>query len=133
MTSLKTELEVRIPHKVGMLSKTLIPLKEGGVNILAYMAIGEYAHSRVMMVTQNNPLAKEILKKAGLTVLEKEIVFVELPDRSGGLAEATNYLAEANINIHVSYGTAAPNGAYLVVFDTNNNKKAFSVLSKHYG
>lgn len=133
MTGLKTELEVRIPNKVGMMAKTVTPLKEAGVNILAFTAFGEYAHGKVMMVTQNNTLAKEVLKKAGLNVLEKEIVFAELPDRSGGLAEATNYLAQAGINIHTSYGTAGPHGAYLVVFDTNDNKKAVSILSRHYG
>lgn len=133
MAGLKTELEVRIPNKVGMLAKTLAPLKEGGVNILAFTAFSEYAHGKVMLVTQNNPLAKEILKKAGLNVLEKEIVFAELPDRSGGLAEATNHLAQAQINIHASYGTAGPHGAYFVVFDTNDNKKASSILTQYYG
>ena len=133
MTGLKTEIEVRVPHSVGVMARVLTPLKEAGVNILAYMAYGEYAHGKIVMVTQNNDLAKRELKKVGLTPLENEIVFVELPDRSGGLAEAATFLAEAGINIKTSYGTMGRHGAYNVVFDTNDNKKAVAILSRHYG
>ena len=133
MTGLKTEIEIRIPHSVGALARALAPLREAGINILAFIATGEYRHGRVTMVTQNNELARKELKKAGFTVLEKEIVLSELPDRSGGLAEAAAFLAQAGINIKACYGTKGIHGAYNVVFDTNDNKKAVATLSRHYG
>jgi hypothetical protein len=127
MANLVKEISISTENKPGMLAKVSSPIKEAGVGITACCAWGEGEKANFLLLTDNNQKAIEALKKSGFSASEKETVAVSLPHKVGALAEAAQKLGQAGIDIQYLYVSAAGPSA-LVVFSTNNNRRAVEVL-----
>ncbi len=57
-----------------------------------------------------------------------KVVTVEIEDRIGAGAEIGALLGNAAIDIDYCYGTSIGSGRALLIFQTNNNKKAAETL-----
>jgi hypothetical protein len=57
------------------------------------------------------------------------VVLVQVEDRIGAGAEVGALLGNAIIDVKYCYGTSSSSGKTLLVFNTNNNKKAIETLS----
>jgi len=125
----ETEIHVITPNEPGILGRVLGTLANAGVNLRALHAHSEKNKGYFLLITSDNKKAKKCLKGLGYTVKTNEVVTVQTEDRIGAGAEIGALLGNAVIDIDYCYGTSAGAGKALLVFKTNDNKKAVETLS----
>ena len=72
--------------------------------------------------------AEKALRTLGYRVKTNKVIIAEVGDRIGAGAEIGALLGNAVIDIEYCYGTSAGLGRAVLVFKTNNQKKAFATL-----
>ncbi|ADI01559.1 MAG TPA: ACT domain-containing protein [Syntrophothermus lipocalidus] len=121
------QISVFLENKAGRLASVTRVLGDAGINIRA-LSIADTSDFGVLRLIVNDPdKAYRILKEAGFTVSQTDVVAVSVPDRPGGLAEILEVMAEADINIEYLYafiGTTARNA--LVIFKVEDVEKTTS-------
>jgi len=119
------QLSVFLENKAGRLSSVTRVLGEAGINIRA-LSIADTSDFGILRLIVNDPVkAYKILKDAGFTVSETEVIAVKVQDSPGGLAAVLEQMSEANLNIEYLYaflGTSEDDA--LVIFKVEDIKKA---------
>ncbi|MHC4712851.1 MAG: ACT domain-containing protein [Planctomycetota bacterium] len=100
------QLSVSLENKPGRLAHVCRCLADRKVNIIALSVVETSEQGIVRMVVDRPAKAAEILRKAPMMVTEKEVLLVQLPNKVGALAQATEKLAKKRINIIYVYGSA---------------------------
>lgn len=105
---------VTVPDTPGEGQRVLSALKEGGVNLLAYLGFpAGGGQSQIDLVPENADSLREAVERAGLTLSEAKRAFlVQGDDRVGAVADTTAKLAEANVNVTAAAATGAGSGRY---------------------
>jgi len=105
---------VVVKDKPGSGAAVLDALREGGVNLLAYLGFPSgRGKSQIDLVPEDPKAFKAIAQKAGLKLSRAKRAFlVEGDDRIGAVAEVTRRLAEAKVNVTAACATAAGGGRY---------------------
>ncbi len=124
----ETELFVITPDEPGILGRVMGTLANAGVNLKAIYARSERRKSIFSLITSDNKKAEKALKAIGYEVTTNNVVTVEIGDRIGAGAEVGALIGNAAIDIDYCYGTSAGEVKALLVFQTNDNKKAFETL-----
>jgi len=119
------QLSVFLENKTGRLARVTRVLGEAGINIRA-LSIADTSDFGILRIIVNNPpKAYSILKDAGFTVSETEVIAVRVQDTPGGLAAVLEQMSEANLNIEYMYaflGTSENDA--LIIFKVEDIKKA---------
>ena len=105
---------VVVPDKPGSGAAVLAPLREAGVNLLAYLGfpVGR-GKSQIDLVPEDPAAFKRAAQQAGLKLSRAKRAFlVEGDDRIGAVAEVTRRLTEAKVNITAACATGAGGGRY---------------------
>jgi hypothetical protein len=108
---------VKVPDEPGTAARTLGPLKQSGVNLLAYLAfpIGD-KQSQLDLVPENPAALREAARKADILLSDaKKAFLIQGDDRVGAAADTVGRLAEARINITATMATAGGGGRYGMV------------------
>ena len=127
MATIAREIHLETPNQPGTGAKVSAAIKEAAVNIRALCAWGDGDKGNFMIVTEDNNKAIEALGKAGYQAQEADVVLLDLKNRVGTLAEASQKLGAAGVNINYCY--VSTNGAdCLAVLSTGDNAKAIEVL-----
>ncbi len=124
----ETELYVITPDEPGVLGRVMGTLANAGVNLKAIYARSERGKGVFFLITSDNKKAEKALKGIGYEVTTNNVVTVEIDDRIGAGAEVGALIGNAAIDIDYCYGTSARGVKVLLVFQTNDNKKAFETL-----
>lgn len=109
MAKILKELQFKTTNDVGMLSQITQALKENHVNLLHAWACGEGQIGYFGLVTNNNGRAKKALRRMGIQALERDVLSLNLTQRTGELAKAAKKLTGARINIVASRLSAHSN------------------------
>jgi hypothetical protein len=123
-----TELEVITPNEPGILGRVLGTIANAGVNLKAMNAYSEKDRGVFLILTSNNKKAEKCLKAIGFEVKINQVITVLIGDRIGAGSEIGALLGNAVIDIDHCYGSSAGVGKAMLVFKTNNNKKAYDTL-----
>lgn len=105
---------VTVPDAPGEGNRVLSVLKEGGVNLLAYLGfpVGG-GRSQVDLVPDDPASFRQAVELAGLMLSDAKRAFlIQGDDRAGAAADTTAKLAAANINITAAAATSAGSGRY---------------------
>lgn len=108
---------VKVPDEAGTAASTLGPLKQSGLNLLAYLAfpVGD-KQSQLDLVPEDPAALKEAASKAGIPLSGAKSAFlIQGDDRVGAVVDTVDKLAEAKINITATMATAAGGGRYGMV------------------
>jgi len=126
---LAKQISVFLENKAGRLSHVTRVLGDAGVNIRA-LSIADTSDFGILRIIVNDPgKAYRILKEAGFTVSETEVVAVQVSDTPGGLATVLEKMAEVNLNIEYLYAFLGTTGNdALVVFKVEDLEKAYSTF-----
>jgi len=120
-----TELYVILENKPSVLGDLCSFLAENEINI---DAIGVF-HDTAKLYVQNLNKAVKLLGKLNYIVELRDVLKVDLENRSGALADLTTKLGDEGINIEYCYGTLARKGnAVSVIMDVSNIERAIQVL-----
>ncbi len=124
----ETELYVITPDEPGVLGRVMGILANAGVNLKAIYARSERGKGIFFLITSDNKKAEKALKGIGYEVTTNNVVTVEIDDRIGAGTEVGALIGNAAIDIYYCYGTSAGGEKALLVFQTNDNKKAVETL-----
>ena len=105
---------VVVKDKPGSGAAVLDALREGGVNLLAYLGFPSgRGKSQIDLVPEDPAALKQAAKTARLKLSRTKRAFlVEGDDRIGVVADLTQKLAAAKVNITAACATAAGGGRY---------------------
>lgn len=125
------QISIFLENKAGRLLHVTRTLGEAGINIRA-LSIADTSDFGILRIIVNDPdKAYKILKEAGFTVSETQVVAVQVPDTPGSLADILEQMNEENLNIEYLYafiGTNADNA--LVIFKVEDIARALEAFRK---
>ena len=97
------QLSVFIANESGRVSEVTGLLGEHGINIRGF-SVSDTAEFGILRLVVDKPAdALGVLRDAGFTVREDEVICIDLPDQPGGLAGVLKVVAEAGVNIEYVY------------------------------
>lgn len=125
------QVSIFLENRAGRLADVTTLLGDNGVNIRA-LSLADTADFGILRLIVNDPdKALSLLKKAGLTVRETEVVAAEVPDRPGGLAEILRLLSAEQINVEYMYAfVRSPAESAIMIFRFDDPAKALEVLQR---
>lgn len=125
------QISVFLENRAGRLWELCHILGQNNINMRA-LSIGEAADFGVVRMIVNDPeRTNEILRAAGFTVAETDVLAVEVPDTPGGLAKALEVLKNGGLNVEYAYASVAKSGEMAVVsMKVNAIDEATSALQK---
>jgi hypothetical protein len=118
------QLAVFIENKPGRVSEIADLMGRSGVNIRGFSVSDTADYGIMRLITDSPGEARGVLKDAGFTVREDEVICVELPDQPGALGVVLKTVADAGVNIEYVYslvGTA-------VVLNVSDADRALHLL-----
>ena len=123
------QISVAIENQPGRLGQIGRLLAQQGIHISAFSVIDNVEQAMVRLVTGDPAAAKMALQKAGLPVVEVEVLVIEMTDEIGCLALIGETLAAANINIEYAYSSTPTFGNLgRLIVKTANPRAAQAVL-----
>lgn len=126
-----TQLAIFLANQPGALARVCTALAEAGINILALATSDTVDHSVVRMVVSDPRKAIFLLEERGLLVVESDVLLLTGANQPGALAEISNRLARAGVNIDYLYCASAPEApAGLLVLRVNHLRKARQALRR---
>lgn len=97
------EFRIILPNRPGRLAELLELLGEKGVNVKSIAQVAEADKAMVAVIPYDAQRAGDVLKRGGIEFEEAEIMFVDLRDEPGQLAQVARTVAEAGANIESIY------------------------------
>ena len=98
-----TEFTVHLANRPGMLAMLAEQIASTGVNIEALAAYGVGEEGRVHLMAGDAAAVRSVLRRAGLSFNEREVLLTTLSPRPGSLAAMARSLADAGVNIEALY------------------------------
>jgi hypothetical protein len=119
------QLTVSLENRAGTFAAVAKVLADAKVNILAVLGSTAGAQGSAQVVVDDITKAKKALNAAQISYAQGTLEQVELPNKSGALAEFTARLAKRGMNIDAVYGTV-PKGAKksVLLFATSKQGEA---------
>jgi len=123
------QIAVFLENKSGRLAEITRILAENEINIRALSVADTADFGILRLIVDKVDLAKEVLRGGGFTVGKTNVVAVEVPDRSGGLASVLKVAHEAGLNVEYMYAFVNKSGANAVlIFRFDEMDKAIEVM-----
>ena len=97
------QLSVFIENRSGRLAAACDALAENDINIVALSLADTADFGILRMIVTDPETAYGVFKEKGFTVIQNDVLAVEVEDRPGGLAELLDVLDDAGINVEYMY------------------------------
>lgn len=126
------QISIFLENKSGRLAQVTKVLAENGINLRA-LSLADTADFGILRIIVNDvDKAHSVLKDAGYTLSETDVVAVEVPDRPGGLAGILNALWGAELSVEYMYAFVRSSGDNAVmIFRFEDADKAIGVLKQN--
>jgi hypothetical protein len=108
MASVTKQITVTAEDRPGIAAKAAEAIAKAGINIEGHCATTSGGQGVMHIITSDPPGARRALEGAGFTVKdEREVVIVETENRPGTLAKALRQIADAGVNLDITYSLVA--------------------------
>ena len=125
------QIAVFLENRGGKLNELSSVLASAKVDILTLSIADTQDFGIVRLITTDNARALSVLKKAGFTVTETELIGVEINDVPGALAKVIKALSYGLIYIEYLYSYARTEGHNaIILFKVQEVGRALEILSK---
>lgn len=119
------ELSITCEDRPETLSHVARLLGDAKVNILAMSCVTSGVQGAVRVIVDDFARAKKILDREHLSYTEHDVLYVELPNLPGALADFAGKLATQNINVTTAYETSARGSKKaIIIFRVSDLDKA---------
>lgn len=118
------QLSVFIENKAGRVSEVTDLLGEKGINIRGFSVSDTAEYGILRLVVDRPDESKGLLKDAGFTVKENDVICIHLPDEPGSLANVLRVVSDAGVNIEYIYSLVST----YVVINVADADKALRLL-----
>jgi hypothetical protein len=119
------QLSVFIANETGRVSEVTGVLGDAGINIRGFSVSDTADYGILRLVVDRPEDAHALLKSAGFTVKETEVICILLPDVPGGLAGVLKLVSDAGVNIEYVYSLIST----YVVLNVADVDRAVALLS----
>jgi hypothetical protein len=119
------QLSVFIANETGRVSEVTGVLGDAGINIRGFSVSDTADYGILRLVVDRPEDAHALLKGAGFTVKETEVICILLPDVPGGLAGVLKLVSDAGVNIEYVYSLIST----YVVLNVADVDRAVALLS----
>ncbi len=126
------QISVFVENKKGRLAKITEVLSSAGIDLIA-LSIADTTNFGIMRGIVNDPdKAVSVLKENGFTASATQVIVVEVPDKTGGLAGVLKLLDEADISIEYLYSFVhTPKENALILFRVEDIENSVKTLEKN--
>ncbi len=125
------QIAVFLENKSGRLAEITAILADNGINIRALSVADTADFGILRLIVDKVELAKTVLKENGFTVGKTNVLAVEVPDRTGGLATVLKSIEEAGLNVEYMYAFVNKTGENAVlIFRFEEMDKAIASLQQ---
>ena len=126
------QISVFLENKAGRLAKVAEELKNNHINIRA-LTIADTSDFGILRMIVNKPdQAYDILKKAGFTVRESDILAIELDDKEGVFYDLMNLCDANGLSVEYTYSFVEQYSNKAILFlRFEDNDKAIALFRKH--
>ena len=119
---------VRIPKGQGTVAEVLKTLGAAGVGVLAHCSYSDTFATTLLLVVEDDALARQVIDDLGLKSNSESVVVVEMNRRLGLAAQIGAWLTSAQIHIVYSYVNWRRDEGMFAVFKTTDDHQALQVL-----
>ncbi len=125
------QIAVFLENKSGRLAEITAILAENGINIRALSVADTADFGILRLIVDKVEMAEKVLRANGFTVGKTNVIAVEVPDRTGGLATVLKSINEANLNVEYMYAFVNKTGENAVlIFRFEDMDRAIESLLK---
>ena len=118
-------------NRPGRLYKLTHALGQEGIDFVTLSIADTKDYGIVRFIARDNDRAYEILKQAGFTVGQTELIGVEVEDKPNALAEVIALLEEENINIeYLYYFVLTNNNSAKILMRVEDTERAVKLLGE---
>lgn len=129
---IQTQFSVFMVNKPGVLAQVLTEIAGAKINLIAITMMDSVEHGVMRLIGQSSERIRTVLKGLNMPFSETDVLCVTLSNRAGALADITQKLSEAHINISYAYCTAGAKGGKTTgVLKVADVKKTIKVLTSH--
>ncbi len=121
---------IRLTNHPGDLARVAQALARRGVNIKALAGVTVGADAIVRVLPDDMAAARSALEAAAIRFTEGEVHTVLLENKAGVMADVTNRLGEAGINLEAIYLTGITDDLVEVAFIGDDPKKIKKILEE---
>jgi len=124
------DFAIHMSHKPGELSRVANALAKEGVNIKSVAAMTVGNQGIVRLIADNVEAARRALEANHIRFEESEVVTVLRENRAGELAEVTDRLSNAGLNLEAAYVVGLEGDLVELAIIASDPKKAKKVLEE---
>ena len=118
------EIALVLKDKVGVLASVCEILAKAGVNIEAMCGYSCGETANLTIVADKTAKALAAFKKAGIRAKTGKVLMVEMPNKTGALADAGKRLEKAGVSVEYLYATTCGRNGRVVMCARNLEKMA---------
>ncbi len=124
-----TEFSVRLANSPGQLAALARLFVDAGVEIEALVALADNGQSHIRIVVQQAARARRLLMNADIDFDERAVLDTFVPRGDGGLAEISESLAHAGVNVESLYLLHTNAEGFHVAITVSDAELAHQVLA----
>jgi len=126
-----TQIAITLENKPGALHRVCAALAQAQVNITAVFVPEVKEKGKVRLIVEDLDRARDALRAARIRFSEEEALLFSAEHRPGALAEITEKLAQAKVNIKYAYATTIPGATRAtVIMAVSNIEKALAAIGR---
>ena len=126
------QISVFVENVAGSLMTVTKELVAEGINLRAISSFDTPEFGILRLIVDRPEETAQLLKDKGFFVQTKDVIAVEIEDRSGSLNQMLEVLAEGNISINYIYSfVIREDQAPVMVFQTEYLEEAVRILKNH--
>jgi hypothetical protein len=126
------QISIFLENKSGRLAQVTQFLADNNINIRALSLADTADFGILRIIVNDSEKAVGVLKDAGYTLGETDVVAVEVPDKPGGLANILKPLWKAGLDVEYMYAFVQSSGENaIMIFRFEDPDKAVDILSEN--
>lgn len=125
------QISIFLENRPGRLDDVAKVFAKNNIDIVTISIADTKEFGILRVITRDNKLALESLKKEGFIVTSNSLIGVEVNDKPGEFAVVLGYLHNENISIEYLYSFTKKDGKSIIIFKPDDANKAIEILKSN--